>query len=353
VNLSFITIPIKLASYPVIQRLTENLEFHTLRKVKEIICIAQTKIIEFEHFNHSKKQYLDKLDKKLDNIEYKMKLISDSKAYKTKMLTEEFEVEYDDILLKIENELFGLEENSDGIYAKEAFSYLDSIVSSYEKVALEFFQSREQFQPRFTIKILNIVDEGDSPELIVDDYFRKDSMYSKPNWKRQFSPMDNSAFKELIEDLEKENYLENDIPKAVTENKYINPRIDIEKAKKYKQSFKYNWKFIRNMFGKDPDQKWQDVWKRPENKNLQDSSCYKSTLVVPITFIRNNFSNHEIKEKVNNTDLLPLGFVCLDSVYINYFRQGDIKLAYMLADLFSISWQEFMLFEENISNESI
>jgi len=131
-------------------------------------------------------------------------------------------------------------------------------------------------------------------------------------------------------------YIENDIPKAVTEGRYKNSRLSDSKLSS----------FLRD--GVDLSDVWPSCW---NDAGLADgSSYYKSTLIIPVT-LKNNKLDFDFVEKFNSkiykglgeTDLNPgqiertiFAFLCLDHVDEWYFEEEyDVKIGYVIADMIS------------------
>ena len=68
-------------------------------------------------------------------------------------------------------------------------------------------------------------------------------------------------------------YIENNIPKAVMKDRYTNPRLDNALVKE-----------LMSKSGNAPAKLWRDCW---INDKPDDSSCYKSTLIIPMTLWNN------------------------------------------------------------------
>lgn len=119
-------------------------------------------------------------------------------------------------------------------------------------------------------------------------------------------------------------YLENNIPLASARDRYFNPRLDNECAKKLLSS--------RQKFTK---KEWKDCWIEKSNK---PSAYYQSTLIVPIT-LWNNSVSEEFKKLINmeNVDRTIFGFLCFDHEEVNYFKkEEDVAVGYVIADILSL-----------------
>lgn len=119
-------------------------------------------------------------------------------------------------------------------------------------------------------------------------------------------------------------YIENNIPKAVMEDRYTNPRLDNSLVKE-----------LMRKSDNTPAKLWRDCWIGDKS---DASSCYKSTLIIPMT-LWNNRVDEEFKELFNmeNVDRTIFGFLCFDHVDENYFDQEhDVSVGYVFADLLSM-----------------
>lgn len=131
-------------------------------------------------------------------------------------------------------------------------------------------------------------------------------------------------------------YLCNDIPKQVAFGDYINARISRTSARLYKPKAKALRLFG---IGRGADDKWKLCWERG-NDGTEPSprSCYRSTLIVPMTLWNNDLSD-EYKDllKVGDVDRIIFGYLCFDHVDINYFdEESDVSIGYVMADLLSL-----------------
>ena len=117
-------------------------------------------------------------------------------------------------------------------------------------------------------------------------------------------------------------YFNNDIPKSVLEGKYSNPRLKNECSDK--------------TIGRDSY--WETCWKDYVLGKSNPSSCYKSTMIIPMTLWNNDLSN-DFKERINikNVDRVIFGFLCTDHVDTNYFdEETDVAVGYFFADILSM-----------------
>lgn len=167
-----------------------------------------------------------------------------------------------------------------------------------------------------------------------------------PNWDIEdieFKIHEHSAF-ECFLDGNKEYYLCNSIANAISKSCYKNPRIDIKKAKHYSLNTHPN-----NKVDTEIDMEWVKCWMNLKNKdtsideNPPPESCYKSTLVLPISINLqdinsshfNDFFNINFSNDLNQGKVI-VGYLCLDHPLEHFFREDiDIKLAEIIASFLS------------------
>jgi len=330
----------RVITYPVVSWITNNVAFKATDSIKDIVCLAQGRIVDFRYFCEKKYQELDRYKEELNHLECSLKILGDNPK-QPKLLTakENHEIRYDEVVAEIENLMNAFEE--------EAIPMLSSFFHELEQEVLKYFKGREFFVPRMTVKM--IFDVNKEGNVLVEDIFRGNGKYENHYWDKLYLAKDNTAFDTLISNATKKEYLCSNIPEYIQLGRYVNSRISNSEALKYKESFEYKWKPVRILFGRDYDLNWMKVWKKKNDKIVLDpDSCYKSTLVVPIGFSGNTNLSSEVKSYLGVTDQtsLPQGFLCFDHVYSNYFIEADKKLAYIVADLFSILWQEYLSFND-------
>lgn len=123
-------------------------------------------------------------------------------------------------------------------------------------------------------------------------------------------------------------FLENNIPEAVLQRDYLNPRLDTSRIKRDAASGK-----TLTQITDDWDSYWHDY--KPWKKG--DTSFYKSTLIVPLTLWNNDLSS-EFKRRISieNIDRVIFGFLCFDHRNTNFFDETDVNVAYIFADLLCV-----------------
>lgn len=138
-------------------------------------------------------------------------------------------------------------------------------------------------------------------------------------------------------------FLCNDIPDSVRSGLYINPRINIECAKKYKKIYNDILEKIHigNLFKNKYDVEWANCWidYKQDMSEENFSSFYKSTLIIPMTLWNSNLTD-EFIELFGGSDIkidrMIFGYLCFDNISENYFNDDDIQIGYIFADLMSL-----------------
>ncbi|MEL6159221.1 MAG: hypothetical protein AAFQ40_07015 [Cyanobacteria bacterium J06623_5] len=142
-------------------------------------------------------------------------------------------------------------------------------------------------------------------------------------------------------------YLCNNIPEQVKRRKYKNSRIEEEHVFDFYKLPK-RLDNLRFRFTDKKDTSWIRCW---NNGNLsqqtgEPSSYYKSTLVVPLSFLARagDLSDAFIENFQVREDKIILGFLCLDHENINFFNENsDVDFASVIADLLSLYWVHYSI----------
>lgn len=186
----------------------------------------------------------------------------------------------------------------------------------------QYFDGRSEVGPRICLK-------GEYKGNIVE-IFRE----CKVNYIAEYKVDSNTGFK-YVRDNGK-YFLFNDIPSKAKKREYINPRLDPKRA------FQYSTKpFLSQLWAKgkhSSDDEWVNCWVSPHNTPPSENSCYKSTLIIPMTLWNNSLSD-TFKELINisNIERSIFGFLCFDHVESNYFNEEqDVDIGYIFADLLSL-----------------
>ncbi|WP_133511519.1 hypothetical protein [Candidatus Thiosymbion oneisti] len=187
------------------------------------------------------------------------------------------------------------------------------------------FKTRSNQAPRICIKAGYNIDNKDS----VVSLFRDGNVNYQSNCRIE----QNSGFKWIYDTGRP--YICNDIPNEVRVNGYLNPRLNVQAAKLYNRPG-----FIKQKLGlaKGEDKEWRKCWNSDDNQSVTNDSCYKSTLIVPMTLWNNSLG--DTFRKLINLDEVErtiFGFLCIDHINIDYFIPDiDIPIGYVFSDLLSL-----------------
>lgn len=204
--------------------------------------------------------------------------------------------------------------------------------TTVEKFGKEHFANRSKFKPRFCVKLPC---EPDCE--ILDDLYRCSGAYN-----HRVKASENTAFN-FIRRTGK-SFVSNDLVAEVFGTMdYVNPRLDTHQVKAHYPKLAAGKRRFHSYYKRDvADAQWQSLWKEPTGgPSLDYRSCYKSTLVVPMTLINAQLAD-EFKEFVLGGDdstrysKLTFGFLCWDHINANYFQDHDEHFGYIAADLLSL-----------------
>jgi len=167
------------------------------------------------------------------------------------------------------------------------------------------------------------------------DVFRDEG----PTMPESFPAVENTGFAKVIEDGK--HFICNNVPMEAKKERYKNLRLGHNQVQDYKSPSCF--KRTRNRFSEEPcaDPDWEKCWdvdkklNRPEGK-----SCYKSTLIVPMT-LRGVDTSHELREILQMDETAyeksTFGYLCFDHRKKGFFRDPeDIHLGYFFADMLSL-----------------
>jgi len=259
--------------------------------IKDIVCYNQGKIAEYMYIQQS---------------------------YSTKLANEFSELFQNAQVENINNLQSIIDE-----YKRKSINFLETCINKNLEYIQRAFIKRHNESPRGCVKLLS------SKLELIDAYRNKKT---KP-----YKYTKNTGFYQIIDNKEK-FYINNNIPEAVKNDRYENSRINSKAAKNYSMGILNK---VRKLIKKEYiDQEWINCWNSYEQKHKpQKNECYKSTLIIPMTFINNElssefkmefFQNHETKDKT------IFGFLCLDHIEIDYFSTDDSNISFVIADLLSI-----------------
>lgn len=201
-----------------------------------------------------------------------------------------------------------------------------------------------QRPPRLSVKV-NLPSDEDSSDKRIGEMARDgEANYSKPCFVHE-----NTGFSEV----EKGGtyYLCNDIPRAAKAGRYVNPRLISEKVERYKIPGSKWDRIRRNKLGRKlglnvgckEDLEWVDCWQRVNICHKAAAppvdSCYKSTLIVPMT-LRGHVNRADDvfsgQFGLTDADRAIFGYLCLDHPCVDYFFDvRDVNVCYMFSDLMS------------------
>lgn len=205
-------------------------------------------------------------------------------------------------------------------YAKELIYFLNS---EFHKIVLRnfellhsYFDDRSEEKPRICIKG-NI--NTHYSDMVITVFRDSESSYIS-----DYEISENTGFSEIAKTGK--YFLCNNLPKLAASGKYSNPRINIDLVKKNSRSLSRRTPSL---------DEWKKYWKDYESIK-DDRSFYKSTLIVPMTLWNNELSE-EFKKKINVKDIgrTIFGFLCIDHVKEDYFKEADVRVGYVFADLIS------------------
>ena len=213
--------------------------------------------------------------------------------------------------------------------AHASFAYLDQYFDrAPRKGNLE--------RPRISVKLVE--PDAASSEVWVLDLARN---HQPTGELRRVLTSSNTGFRQV--ESTGSSFLLNDVPRAIFEGRYENPRLRTQLVHDLSSS-----ELFRSADDLTPVQ-WRSLWKGAEQPS-GFSSAYKSTLIVPIT-LRNNYSdpdfvklleemtistNYANQQQSREMDRAILGYLCFDHPDRGYFQQADEDIGYVVADWLSM-----------------
>lgn len=237
----------------------------------------------------------------------------------------------------MKTEFYVQKRNRNAIEAKhdELIGYLNEkigdVFSTSFGLIQHFFSARHIKSPRICLKA-----NFDPKEKLVIGLFREQIV----GYNSDCSVNENKGFHYI-----KENgryYLCQNIPKEAQRGEYYNPRLIKEAVDNYQplSRIKRYFKTKNDFF---LDENWVNCWRRIETGDGQPvkahyRSCYKSTLIIPLT-LWNNKLNPKFIEKFNIADVnrTIFGYLCFDHIETNYFNPVfDVDVGYIFADILSL-----------------
>lgn len=212
-------------------------------------------------------------------------------------------------------------------------NFFEDIMISMDKDDIQpYFLNRSEHEPRIVVQVW----DGRK----IKDVYRRGREYRQIQERK-----DNSAYLHI--DSTGESYLCNDIPATAASGRYNNKRLRNDCAHDYLKRYK---KY-------DNHEEWMNCWlpnKRDDGTTLRPSpaSCYKSTMVIPITLLNNEGLSDEFREhfkipkpistSITDKKRATFGLVCFDHRERHYFRENDIDFGYVVADFISLYFIDYL-----------
>lgn len=212
---------------------------------------------------------------------------------------------------------------------KFVFTQAEAVFTKNFEIIKKCFSGRNEKLPRICVKCHN------DKKQIVDVFRDRQAYLNNP-----YRISDNTGFNEVYKTGRA--YQNNDIPRAAREGRYKNPRLHSGAVKNYVLS--------KSFSTRGDDVNWINCWNPIVEEDSQTQpkpeSCYKSTLIVPMTLL-NNELNDEFKgafkidnKQVDVVDEKPRaiwGYLCFDHPERDYFIESiDGALGYIFADTLSL-----------------
>ncbi len=192
----------------------------------------------------------------------------------------------------------------------------------------EFGNRIKNCRPRICVKISPQDDK-------VIDLFRDRGGGTKVPY--EYPTKENSGFDRVNKDGR--HFLCNNIPQEAKEERYINPRLARKRVATYNPPTKLER--VKNRFSDNQctDKRWEECWDLNKKTPANPESCYKSTLIVPMTLIDADISAElrkilHIEESYEKT---TYGYLCFDHRETKFFRDPeDVFVGYYFAGILSL-----------------
>lgn len=118
-----------------------------------------------------------------------------------------------------------------------------------------------------------------------------------------------------------------DIPSYAKAGKYKNSRLIENLVREYEPP-------LLNENDSCEDENWEKCWKPYKGERLPPSSCYKSTLIIPVALRKSEVCGEFFHYFKENT---LIGYLCFDHQRINYFKNSyDENMGFIAADILSL-----------------
>lgn len=214
----------------------------------------------------------------------------------------------------------------------------------------DYFKLSSRIPPRITIKILKI---HENEECIVD-FFRRDRSYLN----YIFKVSENTAFSSI--NSGEPYYYCNNIPAEAKSGNYKNSRLVKKLVEKY----------VPQPNSIDRDLEWEKCWLSYENlmnknsgknrlkrksikSHVAPSSCYKSTLVIPIVI--NELEDNDIKNTLGISaeyNQIIFGYVCFDNHKTDYFEyEYDLNVGFIFSSILSFYFFNYYRYGNSIRHK--
>lgn len=216
--------------------------------------------------------------------------------------------------------------------------HLDALRNAWKdsvKYLTDYYLSthKSPIPPRLCIKVTTLPSDAGSSnvsERHIIDLLREDGNRSSA----QVPISENTGFAEVA--AKGTYFLENNIPEAVVRRQYKNARLN----SRFATAFKVPSRLSPRYYNKRDDAEWMRCWDVGAKAPPPVRSCYKSTLIVPMTLTGNSLSEEFLEDtpvgKAAKVDRSIYGFLCFDHPNREYFHETDIHVGYIFADLLSI-----------------
>lgn len=222
--------------------------------------------------------------------------------------------------------------DSEGALRGYMAQQLEAIYFQSFTTVTRFFDERIGGSPRICVKAALF--QGGPPDVLSTVARSTDVAYENSG-KFGTAISKNTGFSKCA--VSRRYYHCNDLLLAALQGGYdANPRIDFIRLKE-----------DRSKLLEADDANRMDVWPTYWDNGAPNdpSSCYRSTLIIPMTLAHNDLSHEFRKEfKLPDVGRTIFGFLCFDHPNPNYFcvsevsgtRSSDCAIGYFFADLFSL-----------------
>jgi hypothetical protein len=295
-----------------------------LKKVQNMVCYDQSNLADYIFVSSRKHKYL-----KMALTNYK-KLLGQSPESQSVIALQNSKED-------LRNAFHDLESFLDNEFTKHSIYHFELLVEIFKG------KSITSKPPRVCIKGY----QKDQDTIIT--LVREESHNYLNN---EYTLDANSAFENIVypqycdqsqdQGIKRNCYFCSNIPLEVKKGHYKNARINSNEVVNH---YSTNWAGnLRFWLSKSGDRSWQRCWKKiptPQGEYPPPiSSCYKSTLVIPLSLPANKgWLSQDFKEQFKIEQAQNhcfFGFLCLDHQNIGYFKDEDIDISYIFADILSL-----------------